>query len=99
MSKKADSVTSEIRHLYEDTVRDSLARVFRLTFGTLCRQPDAGFRRIFNKSDTSGNLWWSKKPQDIQVDTDVRRKTSIDRHQEHMCLGLGAIVLMSLCHY
>jgi hypothetical protein len=56
MNIKADSVTSEIRHLYEDTVRDSLAHVFRLTFGTSCRQPDAGFRRIFNKQDTPRNL-------------------------------------------
>ena len=70
MIKKADSVTSEIRHLYEDTVRDSLPRVFRLTFGTPCRQPDAGFRRIFNKRETSRNLWWSKKPQDTQVEMD-----------------------------
>lgn len=70
MSKKAVSLTSEIRHLYEDTVRDSLPHVFRLTFGTLCRQPDAGFRRIFNKSDTSGNLWWNKRPQDTQVEMD-----------------------------
>ena len=70
MSKKADSVTSEIRHLYEDTVRESLPRVFRLTFGTPCRQPDAGFRRIFNKRETSRNLWWSKKPQDTQVEMD-----------------------------
>lgn len=70
MSKKAVSLTSEIRHLYEDTVRDSLAHVFRLTFGTLCRQRDAGFRRIFNKSDNSGNLWWNKKPQDTQVEMD-----------------------------
>jgi hypothetical protein len=70
MSKNADSVTSEIRHLYEDTVRDSLAHVFRLTFGTPCRQPDAGFRRIFNKKDTSRNLWWSKKSDDTQVEMD-----------------------------
>jgi len=70
MSKKADSVTSEIRHLYEDTVRDSLARVFRLTFGTSCRQPDAGFRRIFNKRDTPRNLWWSKNLHQSQVEMD-----------------------------
>jgi hypothetical protein len=70
MSKKADSVTSEIRHLYEDTVRDSLARVFRLTFGTPCRQPDAGFRRIFNKRDTPRNLWWSKNLHQSQVEMD-----------------------------
>ena len=70
MSKNADSVTSEIRHLYEDTVRDSLARVFRLTFGTPCRQPDAGFRRIFNKRDTPRNLWWSKNLHQSQVEMD-----------------------------
>jgi hypothetical protein len=63
----ADSVTSEIRHLYEDTVRDSLARVFRLTFGTPAgnQMPDSeGFSPRGIHRATFGGARNSKKPQD-----------------------------------
>ena len=67
---KTDSVSSEIRHLYEETVRDSLASILRNAFGTCCRQPENGFQRLFNKRDNLSNLWWSKKSNDSQLEID-----------------------------
>ena len=70
MMSKADSVTTEIRRLYEENVRESLPRILRDAFGTLCRQPEGGYQRMFNRRDNVGNLWWIKKSDDNQVEID-----------------------------
>jgi hypothetical protein len=67
---RADSVTTEIRRLYEENVRESLPRILRNAFGTRCRQPEGGYQRIFNRPDNVGNLWWVKKSDDNQVEID-----------------------------
>ena len=65
-----DSVSSDIRHFYEDTARESLASILHRAFGIYCREPEDGFRRVFNKRDTPENLWWNKKSDDRQVEID-----------------------------
>ena len=67
---RADSVTTEIRRLYEENVRESLPRILRNAFGTRCRQPEGGYQRMFNRRDNVGNLWWVKKSDDTQVEID-----------------------------
>ena len=65
-----DSVSSDIRHFYEDIARESLASILHRAFGIYCREPENGFRRVFNKRDTPENLWWNNKSDDRQVEID-----------------------------
>ena len=65
-----DSVTSDIRNLYEETVKDSLKPIFFKAFGIHCREPEDGFQRCFKKADNPGNLWWFRKSTDNEIEID-----------------------------